>query len=162
MQQHSKLSGQASGITPVYIDVNKGEVIWVDSPDIRAKGASNLSWTLRDTDMIFERYCHGDRPSMGLVAERVAEHQGLSIVNSREEADIIVAMRKSESDREDQTVITPKERDIWIGSFMTPAREEDEKEVEKDNDLQKDVPMIEDIYEEKPEPIAADYLEQFF
>ena len=134
VQQHSKLLGEYMGLTSVFVDVKNDEVIWVDSPDMMARAASNSRDVLTSVPLLMQKYGKESRMSMGDLAERIARHNGCEIVERPEEADCIFSVNHMDNVSQDQRVITSKDQDVWLGEFMSPSIPEPAPAVEAEHD----------------------------
>ncbi len=119
VKQKSELSAPARGEDTVIIDTYENKVIWLDQPNFRIQGANNISTSRDMFPILMDRYGNSDRMSMGRLAMLAIEANGGELVNNKEEADILFTIDK-ERKEDDQTLITAKDNDIWVGQFMTP------------------------------------------
>lgn len=136
VKQHSSLSGDIKGITSFILDVNKGEIVWIDSPDFHVKACSNSLSVVKSIDCIMERYCKSDRMTMGEMVNLAVESNCGHFVDSPEKADTLFMVSAYQEKTENQRVITSKDQDIWLGEFMSPqvdnGNEPECKESEKE------------------------------
>lgn len=138
VKQTSELSKNSAGVNTAIIDVQAGEIIWVDAPNLSARRASNSINAINNMDLMLERYARGDQMSMLEMAELAVKTNGGEIVDNIEEADTVFSLDEVENVTEGQRVITAKNQDIWLGEFMSPQTIEEES-IELETDAETDV-----------------------
>ena len=131
VKQKSELMAKSRGIIPIIVDVEKGNVLWLDMPDFHIQGAQNVN-NFKGFDYIMDKYCNNDRMNMYELAHIAANANGASLTNDIKEADIIFSVDNYEEKEENQTVITAKNQDVWIKEFMTPKNISADKIKEKE------------------------------
>lgn len=129
VKQHSLLSGNAMGIIPGILDVEKGEIIWTDYLDHTAKGQSTVREASQLFPALFERYGHQDRLSMGEMVEMHIKANGGEIIDAIQTTDKtaenIFTLSPIKDVPEGCHNITATEQDTWIGKMMTAYQPEE-------------------------------------
>lgn len=142
VKNHSRINGQASFHTSNLIDVNSGEIVWVDHDNRTIKAADGVAH-MDLASIMYERYGKYDGMTLYEIAEINAQARG-EIVSNIEDADTVFTLDITPEENESlegKRVITCKDQDIWLGEFMTPQHEEP---VEPENEE-----LTEEISEEK-------------
>lgn len=137
VQQTSTINGRTRGCSMAVADIKNAEMIWLDSPDAKAVACSNCLDAVQGMDGVLSRYAKGDQVTMKEMAELAVAANGGEITDSMEEADTIFCVSAPETASENQTVITAKDQDIWLGRFMTPQTPEEE-DTEKEGSSEED------------------------
>ena len=135
--------GDVKGVTPFIFDVKNAEFIWIDSPDLKATTASNSRDAAKSIDLLMERYAKGDRMTMAEMIKVAVEANGGTFVDTPEEADTIFTVDAYEGRNENQTVITSKDQDTWLGQFMSPQTIKDETETTLEQKQEKGIDLAE-------------------
>lgn len=120
VKQTNKLTNASCGTVMFVIDVKNGEMVWLDAPDMTASANTNSLVMTELFGMVFERYMRGDHVSMKELAELAVSVNGGEIVETPEDADTAFVAFSPEWDTGDRRIITAKDRDVWIGEFMSP------------------------------------------
>lgn len=164
VKQTSELSKNSAGVNTAIIDVQAGEMIWVDVPNLSARRASNSIGAINTMDLMLERYARGDQMTMLEMAELAVKTNGGEIVDSIEEADTIFSLDEVENVTEGQRVITAKNQDIWLGEFMSPQTIEEESielEADAETDVTEENETEEVVTEEDSFTVADAIAEEF-
>lgn len=135
VKQTSQLTTNAVGVTPIIVDVNNAKVLWIDEKELNAKvchnSATNYYGLFNSMDLIMEKYVHNQGLSMYELAELSAKARGSEIIENKEEADTLFLVNVPKKKEENQRIITAKDKDIWLGEFMTEQFEpKDNYEIE--------------------------------
>lgn len=150
VKQTSSLGeGDIRGVTQFLYDVKNDEIIWVDSPDLKAKTASNSLGAMSSMRLLLERYAKGDQMTMAEMVEVAVKANGGVFVDSPEKADTIFSVDAYQGRTEEQRVITAKDQDIWLGEFMSPQTPDEP--LEKDRELADDLVVEQDREENQEE-----------
>ena len=134
VKQYEKLSGDARGIIPVIVDVNKSEVIVTNTlcHDASQHGDS-LQRHRGKAEILLDMYDKGDRFTLKELTMLAVESGRGNIVDSPEKADTIISVTEYDTSELSQNVtnITSTDKDVWLGEFMT-KQEVTEETVVKD------------------------------
>lgn len=134
VKSHSKCNGDYMGLTPIIIDVDNKEVIWVDSPDYHARTASTQH-NATPISILMEKYAVNDGISMGEYANLVAVANGSMIVDTPEEADTLFMVNEYEDREDSQRVITSKDQDIWLGEMLVANNNNETPELKLEKEI---------------------------
>ncbi len=132
VKQHSKMQSPSRGITPAVIDVEKGQVIWLDAPEYTINRCENANSRAAISTMEYcmEKYTKGNIPTMGELIDIAVKANIGSFTDDITKADTIFSLNNPEDAREDQRVITAKDTDVWLGEFMSPQNMPAKEQIE--------------------------------
>lgn len=130
--QASALSTMARGMTPAILDVDKGEIIWIDAPDRTIRTAGNINKGQEQMTLLMHRYGYGDRMSMGEMAELNIRANNGEITHDKSQAETIISQNPEKELAKGVRNITSKEQDIWVGKMMAPYDPSQVKTIEKE------------------------------
>lgn len=119
VKQACKLGGNSTATTMCVLDIDQGEIIWLDSPALMERYCTSLD-SISQFEMDMDRYAKGDQLSLFELAEIAVKANEGEIVDNMEDADVIFSADSVEDAKEEQRVITAKDQDIWIGEFLSP------------------------------------------
>ena len=142
VRQHCMLNGDARGIVPVIVDVNAGELIWVDSLHHNARAGSDMRAVIPQVDMFYDMYGKGDRMDMARAAELLVEANGGTIVDSPEKADTLFMLSAYADKTENQIVHTATDQSYWVGA-IAPQTIEEVQPTQEQGQVQKPIDIAE-------------------